>query len=156
LESLLRWRSTITAVVMGCAQLSKWGTFFFTLRGGTFHSANRHTQKKPDPRSIKFDTQPHCLVLRWGTYANMTRPPPPDERPPFLSDCISPPPVHWQSFKQPSLCRCPFAPDTIKWCAMVGYGSQGCVFKVQFGNKGPFAVKIVRRQTPTASSATAS
>lgn len=91
-----------------------------------------------------------------GTYANMTRPPPPDERPPFLSDCISPPPVHWQSFKQPSLRRCPFAPDTIKWCAMVGYGSQGCVFRVQFGNKGPFAVKIVRRQTPTASSATAS
>ncbi|KAK0704489.1 hypothetical protein B0H67DRAFT_449143, partial [Lasiosphaeris hirsuta] len=55
------------------------------------------------------------------------------------------------SFKQPALRRCLFGPETINWCAMVVYGFEGCVFKILFGSKVPFAVKIHSVPHPTPS-----
>ncbi|KAK3363943.1 hypothetical protein B0T25DRAFT_418272, partial [Lasiosphaeria hispida] len=51
-------------------------------------------------------------------------------------------------FKHPALRRCRFDPETIKWCGLVGDGDEGCVFKVQFGDEGPFAVKIFWNSVP--------
>ncbi|KAK0753558.1 hypothetical protein B0T18DRAFT_310115, partial [Schizothecium vesticola] len=72
------------------------------------------------------------------------------QRPFFLSEGILKAPLShcWQSFKYPVLRRCRFEPETINWRAMVGYGSEGCVFRVRFGSEGPFAVKIFWHSVP--------
>ncbi|KAK3363763.1 hypothetical protein B0T25DRAFT_417542, partial [Lasiosphaeria hispida] len=63
------------------------------------------------------------------------------QRPFFLSEGILKAPLShcWQSFKYPVLRRCRFEPETINWRVMVGYGSEGCIFRVRFGSEGPFA-----------------
>ena len=40
--------------------------------------------------------------------------------------------------------RCRFETQSIDRHEFVGYGYEDCVFKVNFGNEGPFAIKIVR------------
>lgn len=57
---------------------------------------------------------------------------------------IGPPPsCSWASFKQPRLRRCPFDLESIRWIGLVGGGLDGLVWKVYFGDEGPFALKVV-------------
>jgi hypothetical protein len=65
---------------------------------------------------------------------------------PFRDDAVmvGPPSCTAADFKAPRLRRCPFDPDTLRWEAGIDAGLDGCVWKVHFGDKGPFILKVVR------------
>lgn len=50
-----------------------------------------------------------------------------------------------EDFKQPLLRKCTFSLDTVEWgsAEWLGDGYNGSVWKVAFGNSGPFALKVV-------------
>ncbi|KAL1889014.1 hypothetical protein Sste5346_009194 [Sporothrix stenoceras] len=54
------------------------------------------------------------------------------------------PPVTVRNFAMPRLRRCPFDIDTIDWrrARKLGAGADGCVYRVYFGDRGPFALKL--------------
>lgn len=56
------------------------------------------------------------------------------------------PPSHTaEDFQKPRLRKCPFRLDTVRWksATKLGDGYDGCVWKVEFGNEGTFALKVV-------------
>ncbi|RSM19764.1 hypothetical protein CDV31_001395 [Fusarium ambrosium] len=63
---------------------------------------------------------------------------------PFLDDkpMNGPPSCTEQDFKQPHLRRCTFDFSTIVWERKLGGGLDGYVWKVWFGETGPFALKV--------------
>lgn len=64
---------------------------------------------------------------------------------PFLDDnpMSGPPPCTSQDFELPRLRKCTFDPSTIQFQKKLGGGLDGYVWKVWFGDVGPFALKIV-------------
>ncbi|GAP88946.1 hypothetical protein SAMD00023353_3400160 [Rosellinia necatrix] len=55
------------------------------------------------------------------------------------------PPNHRpEDFEQPRLRKCPFRLDTINWksATKLGDGYDGCAWKVDFGDAGPFVLKV--------------
>lgn len=66
---------------------------------------------------------------------------------PFRSDepMQGPPSRTAEDFKKPLLRKCTFNLDTVKWesATRLGDGYNGTVWKVAFGNSGPFALKVV-------------
>ena len=64
---------------------------------------------------------------------------------PFLDDkpMSGPPPCTAQNFKLPRLRHCIFDLSTITWEDRLGGGLDGYVWKVWFGETGPFALKVV-------------
>ncbi|KAI1847035.1 hypothetical protein JX265_006770 [Neoarthrinium moseri] len=62
---------------------------------------------------------------------------------PFRSDepMNGPPSCTIADFMRPHLRKCTFA-ETIRWEKTLGYGLDGYVWKVWFGDKGPFALKM--------------
>ncbi|KIH88427.1 hypothetical protein SPBR_07362 [Sporothrix brasiliensis 5110] len=86
-----------------------------------------------DPR---LDSMP--TVRRWHhlfRYPCMT-----DE----LMDATTSPRVTIKNLAQPRLRRCPLNIDTIDWrrARLLGAGTDGCVYRVHFGDQGPFALKL--------------
>ncbi|KAG7291120.1 hypothetical protein NEMBOFW57_001130 [Staphylotrichum longicolle] len=55
---------------------------------------------------------------------------------------VGPPGTTATDFKMPRLRRCPFTLDSMIWEARVDGGIDGYVWKVSFGAKGPFALKV--------------
>lgn len=49
----------------------------------------------------------------------------------------------WESFRDPRLRKCPFDMASIRWSRRLGGGIDGYVWKVYFGQEGPFALKVV-------------
>jgi hypothetical protein len=66
-------------------------------------------------------------------------------RTPFRDDAllVGPPSCTAADFKLPRLRRCPFDVDSLIWDAALGGGLDGCVWKVRFGDEGPFILKVV-------------
>lgn len=64
---------------------------------------------------------------------------------PFLDDkpMNGPPSCTEQDFREPHLRQCTFDFNTIRWERKLGGGLDGYVWKVWFGEKGPFALKVV-------------
>lgn len=68
---------------------------------------------------------------------------------PFLDDTImdenSPPSCRVADFKVPRLRKCGFNVDSIDWARaeVLGAGLDGFVWRVNFGNNGPYALKMV-------------
>jgi hypothetical protein len=64
---------------------------------------------------------------------------------PFRDDefMIGSPDCSAKAFKTPLLRQCPFDLAMISWEARLGGGLDGYVWKVKFGHRGPFALKIV-------------
>ncbi|KAL7785174.1 hypothetical protein V8C37DRAFT_394597 [Trichoderma ceciliae] len=54
----------------------------------------------------------------------------------------------YKNFRTPQLRRCSFDPDTVIFEARLGGGADGYVWKVWFGERGPFALKMFWDQTP--------
>ncbi|KAH7008898.1 hypothetical protein EDB80DRAFT_751445 [Ilyonectria destructans] len=63
---------------------------------------------------------------------------------PFLdeSPMIGPAPWSAKHFQQPRLRRCTMDPSTLAWESRLGGGLDGYVWKVWFGDAGPFALKL--------------
>lgn len=68
---------------------------------------------------------------------------------PFLdvSPMIGPPSCTEQAFEESLLRHCVLDPSTLVWEKRLGGGLDGYVWKVRFGNKGPFALKLVSLST---------
>lgn len=67
---------------------------------------------------------------------------------PFCDDelMMGPPDCSLAAFKKPLLRQCPFDLATISWKAHLGGGGvDGYVWRVKFGDGGPFALKVVSR-----------
>jgi hypothetical protein len=64
---------------------------------------------------------------------------------PFRDDApmMGPPGTTAADFEMPRLRRCPFNLDSIVWEARVDGGVDGYVWKVRFGDQGPFVLKVV-------------
>lgn len=60
-------------------------------------------------------------------------------------DAVTSPPVTVRNLAVPRLRKCPFDIDTIDWrrARKLGQGADGCVYRVCFGDRGPFALKLV-------------
>lgn len=56
---------------------------------------------------------------------------------------VGPPKLDHEAFLTPKLRRCPFDPTTLVWAGRLGGGADGYVWKVKFGDQGPFALKVV-------------
>ncbi|KAL7938068.1 hypothetical protein V8C35DRAFT_276466 [Trichoderma chlorosporum] len=69
---------------------------------------------------------------------------------PFLNDeyMDGPPRFRSRDLKNPRLRRCSFDPETLIFEDRVGGGADGYVWKVKFGDKGPFVLKIFWDQMP--------
>ncbi|RFU81618.1 hypothetical protein TARUN_566 [Trichoderma arundinaceum] len=69
---------------------------------------------------------------------------------PFLNDEFmeGPPRFRGADLKDPRLRRCTFDPKTIVFESRLGGGADGYVWKVRFGDEGPFALKVFWDQTP--------
>ncbi|OAA68467.1 hypothetical protein SPI_00662 [Niveomyces insectorum RCEF 264] len=61
-----------------------------------------------------------------------------------LMDVATSPRVTIKNLARPRLRRCPFDIDTIDWqrARLLGAGTDGCVYRVHFGDQGPFALKL--------------
>lgn len=57
---------------------------------------------------------------------------------------LGPPGLSIKDFRTPRLRQCPFDMASIKWGRILGYGIEGCVWKVYFEDEGPYALKVVR------------
>lgn len=68
---------------------------------------------------------------------------------PFLdeSPMIGPAPWSAKHFQEPRLRRCTMDPSTLSWEAKLDGGLDGYVWKVWFGDAGPFALKLVSTST---------
>ncbi|OAA63356.1 hypothetical protein SPI_03519 [Niveomyces insectorum RCEF 264] len=66
------------------------------------------------------------------------------ERWPFRDDALmeGPPSCTLRDLRRPRLRRCPFDPDTITWLSRLGGGLDGYCWKVNFGDQGPFVLKL--------------
>ena len=66
-------------------------------------------------------------------------------RVPFRDNALmtGPPSCTAADFKKPRLRRCPFDPAELRFEARLGGGLDGYVWKVDFGDEGPFALKVV-------------
>lgn len=89
-----------------------------------------------------------ALELRLEAQLRATRPSPIWQRAmqvPFLDDkpMNGPPSCTEQDLKLPHLRQCTFDFNTIAWERKLGGGLDGYVWKVWFGEKGPFALKVV-------------
>lgn len=68
---------------------------------------------------------------------------------PFLDDTVmeetSPPSCKVANFKRPRLRKCGFDLNSIDWrrAKVLGAGLDGWVWRVHFGDKGPYALKLV-------------
>jgi hypothetical protein len=68
---------------------------------------------------------------------------------PFLDDTTMDEngPTSWKvaDFKVPRLRKCDFNLDSVDWerAVILGAGMDGLVWRVSFGDKGPFALKLV-------------
>jgi hypothetical protein len=64
---------------------------------------------------------------------------------PFLDDeyMKGPPRFRGRDFNHPRLRRCSFDPKTLVFESRLGGGADGYVWKVKFGEEGPFALKVV-------------
>jgi hypothetical protein len=64
---------------------------------------------------------------------------------PFRDDALmdGPPGCTAADFELPRLRRCPLDVDALIWGPRLGEGLDGCVWKVWFGDAGPFALKLV-------------
>ena len=66
---------------------------------------------------------------------------------PFLSNTIMSGPAGCkvEDFRRPRLRKCPFDLKSISWkdAKVLGYGVDGWVWRVNFGDRGPFALKLV-------------
>ena len=64
---------------------------------------------------------------------------------PFLDDeyMVGPPNFDEDAFLTPKQRRCPLDPTTLSWGERLGGGGDGYVWKVTFGDQGPFAIKVV-------------
>lgn len=64
---------------------------------------------------------------------------------PFRDDSLmlGPPSLTAADFKMPRLRRCRFDLATVSWEARIGGGLDGYVWKVKFGDEGPFIPKVV-------------
>ncbi|KAL6902590.1 hypothetical protein GGI43DRAFT_422229 [Trichoderma evansii] len=51
-------------------------------------------------------------------------------------------------FRQPRLRQYVFNPDDIVFESRLGYGADGCVWKVRFGTEGPYVLKVFWDQAP--------
>lgn len=69
----------------------------------------------------------------------------------FLSAHLleTPRPMKWKNFCKPLLRQFPKHHVPIRWHGCVGCGAEGGVFKVSFGDDGPYALKLVRRLSCT-------
>lgn len=69
---------------------------------------------------------------------------------PFLNNelMVGPPGCCAKDFALPRLRQCPFALSSLSWEAQLGGGLDGYVWKVRFGNQGPFALKVVSMDLP--------
>ena len=67
-----------------------------------------------------------------------------------LMDAAKSPSVTLKNLAVPRLRKCPFDIDTIDWqrAKKLGVGADGCVYRVYFGDQGPFALKLVRLPPP--------
>ncbi|KAJ4162719.1 hypothetical protein NW754_014137 [Fusarium falciforme] len=88
-----------------------------------------------------------ALELRLEAQLRATRPSPIWQRAmqvPFLDDkpMNGPPSCTEQDLKLPHLRQCTFDFNTIAWERKLGGGLDGYVWKVWFGEKGPFALKV--------------
>ncbi|KAL2022665.1 hypothetical protein VTK56DRAFT_4746 [Thermocarpiscus australiensis] len=65
-------------------------------------------------------------------------------RAPFRDDSLmlGPPSCTAEDFETPRLRRCPFDLDTMSWESRIDGGLDGYVWKVNFGDKGPFILKV--------------
>lgn len=65
-----------------------------------------------------------------------------------LMDMTTTAPVTLQNLAMPRLRKCPFDIDTIDWkrARLLGAGTDGCVYRVHFGDQGQFALKLVRHR----------
>ncbi|KAK3945400.1 hypothetical protein QBC46DRAFT_372129 [Diplogelasinospora grovesii] len=75
------------------------------------------------------------------------KPPKPLQYVPFKDDTLmsdDPPSCAWADFETPRLRKCPFDLSTVSWkkAKLLGYGMDGCVWRVNFGDQGPFAIKV--------------
>ncbi|KAL2170666.1 hypothetical protein VTG60DRAFT_4508 [Thermothelomyces hinnuleus] len=63
---------------------------------------------------------------------------------PFRDDApmVGPPKTTAADFEMARLRRCPFDLDSMVWEARMGGGLDGYVWKVRFGNQGPFVLKV--------------
>ncbi|EPE04332.1 hypothetical protein F503_01336 [Ophiostoma piceae UAMH 11346] len=61
-----------------------------------------------------------------------------------LMDVTTTPPVTVRNLAVPRLRKCPFDLNTIDWqrARNLGAGTDGCVYRVYFGDQGPFALKL--------------
>lgn len=89
-----------------------------------------------------------ALELRLEAQRRVPRPDPIWQRAmqvPFLDDkpMSGPPSCTVEDLKRPHLRRCTFDFDTIIWGRRLGGGLDGHVWKVWFGEEGPFALKVV-------------
>jgi len=66
-------------------------------------------------------------------------------RVPFQDDELKngPPRCTAADFQTPSLRKCPFDLTTIRWEERLGVGLDGCVWKVSFGESGPYILKAM-------------
>ncbi|KAK5999024.1 hypothetical protein PT974_01411 [Cladobotryum mycophilum] len=55
---------------------------------------------------------------------------------------LGPPNCTLEAFKTPQLRQCPFDPASMTWEARIDGGLDGYVWKVKFGDQGPFALKV--------------
>lgn len=64
---------------------------------------------------------------------------------PFHDDelMVGPPDCSEKAFRRPRLRRCPFDLDTIYWISRLDGGLDGFAWKVAFGDRGPFVLKVV-------------
>ncbi|OAA66564.1 hypothetical protein SPI_01140 [Niveomyces insectorum RCEF 264] len=74
---------------------------------------------------------------------------------PFIDETLMtdgiPPSCKLDDFKSPRLRKCPLDPKTILWrhAEILGRGMDGVVWRVHFGDKGPFALKVFWDNDPT-------
>ncbi|KAH6607418.1 hypothetical protein Trco_003731 [Trichoderma cornu-damae] len=69
---------------------------------------------------------------------------------PFLNNDLMQGPARFRGydFKNPRLRRCVFDPDSVVFESRIGGGDDGFVWKVRFGDEGPFVLKIFWDQVP--------
>ncbi len=62
-----------------------------------------------------------------------------------------PPDCSEADFKEPKLRKCLLDPQTISWqnAKLLGGGVDGCVWRVFFGSRGPYVLKVVSSSIPT-------
>lgn len=72
---------------------------------------------------------------------------------PFRDDALmdGPPACTAADFELPRLRRCPLDVGGLVWGPRLGEGLDGCVWKVWFGDAGPFVLKLVGRHPPSGS-----